>query len=364
MVRTQAPLVERMTLVWHDWFATSKSGVPQRLMLRQNALLRRHALGNFEQLALDITQATRRCCCGSTARRTTAWDVNENYARELQELFCLGAGRGYSERDVRQLARALTGFRNDWTDAGPTRFRYDAQVPRPEREAHLRQARQVTAGRRACGWSRATAATPSSWSRSSGATSSRPSRARRRSKALAQLYVAQRPRGPPAAGGDPRATPTSTTRGKRMVKPPVVQAAGMLRAVGRGIDTQRLGVAVRERRPVPVHAAQRLRLGRHALAGHRHLPRALADGPARSASRRGSIPRRATDVPADPGRAGRAAPSAFWGSPGAVRARARRARALRRRHAGRRRRALEARRATPCWRSTRCGCSSPPPPTT
>ena len=56
MVRTQAPLVERMTLVWHDWFATSKAGVPQKLMLRQNALLRRHALGNFEQLALDITR--------------------------------------------------------------------------------------------------------------------------------------------------------------------------------------------------------------------------------------------------------------------------------------------------------------------
>ena len=59
------------------------------------------------------------------------WDVNENYARELQELFCLGAGRGYSERDVRQLARALTGFRNDWTDSGPTRFRYDKKSHDP-----------------------------------------------------------------------------------------------------------------------------------------------------------------------------------------------------------------------------------------
>src|ERR687885_1341571 len=55
MVRTQAPLVERMTLVWHDWFATSKGGVPQGLLLRQNALLRRHALGSFEALALAIT---------------------------------------------------------------------------------------------------------------------------------------------------------------------------------------------------------------------------------------------------------------------------------------------------------------------
>ena len=56
MVRTQAPLVERMTLVWHDWFATSKAGVPQELMLRQNALLRRHALGQLRALALDITK--------------------------------------------------------------------------------------------------------------------------------------------------------------------------------------------------------------------------------------------------------------------------------------------------------------------
>ena len=47
MVRTKAPLVERMTLVWHDWFATSKAGVDGSWMLRQNALLRDQALGNF-----------------------------------------------------------------------------------------------------------------------------------------------------------------------------------------------------------------------------------------------------------------------------------------------------------------------------
>src|ERR671914_370018 len=57
MVRSRAPLVERMTLVWHDWFATSKSGGPtQALMLRQNALLRRHALGSFDRLARDVTR--------------------------------------------------------------------------------------------------------------------------------------------------------------------------------------------------------------------------------------------------------------------------------------------------------------------
>ena len=136
---------------------------------------------------------------------------------------------------------------------------------------------------------------------------------------------------------------------KRMVKPPVVQAAGMLRAVGRGIDTDGLGVAVRRRRPVPLPAAQRLRLGRHPLAGHRDVPRPLADGPAHlrarpARSRRGR--RRARR----PRRAGRRARSRFWGSPAHLRPGARRPGALRRRHAGRRRPSAGRRRSTPCWR--------------
>src|SRR3954451_3453210 len=114
MVRTESPLVERMTLVWHDWFATSKEGGPgPGLMLGQNARLPRHALGSFEQLALDITRdpAMLVWLNGTSNNR---WDPTENYAPERQELFCLGAGRGYGERDVRELARALTGFRADW----------------------------------------------------------------------------------------------------------------------------------------------------------------------------------------------------------------------------------------------------------
>ena len=46
-----------MTLVWHDWFATSDDGVgSQKLMLNQNELFRRHALGSFDQLLLDVTK--------------------------------------------------------------------------------------------------------------------------------------------------------------------------------------------------------------------------------------------------------------------------------------------------------------------
>ena len=53
MIRTNRPLTERMTLVWHDWFATSNDGVgSQRLMLNQNQLLREHNLGSFQELLL------------------------------------------------------------------------------------------------------------------------------------------------------------------------------------------------------------------------------------------------------------------------------------------------------------------------
>ena len=54
---------------------------------------------------------------------------NENYGREMMELFTLGAGRGYGEADVRQQARALTGFVNDWKRGrGDVNFRLR---PRP-----------------------------------------------------------------------------------------------------------------------------------------------------------------------------------------------------------------------------------------
>ena len=118
MVRTSRPLVERMTLVWHDWFATSLAGVgSQKLMLNQNKLLRRLALGSFDTMLREITSDPAMLLWLS-GTENTKWSPNENYARELMELFTLGAGRGYTERDVREQARALTGFGNDW-DAAP-----------------------------------------------------------------------------------------------------------------------------------------------------------------------------------------------------------------------------------------------------
>jgi uncharacterized protein (DUF1800 family) len=128
MVRTNRPLVERMTLIWHDWFATSNSGVgSQTLMLRQNRLFRRYSLGSFEHLLLAVTRdpAMLLWLNGTDNRKGSP---NENYARELMELFTLGAGRGYTERDVREQARALTGFENDWKrGVGPTNFHFERE---------------------------------------------------------------------------------------------------------------------------------------------------------------------------------------------------------------------------------------------
>ncbi len=113
MVRSNRPLVEKMTLFWHDHFATSEQDTP--LMLAQNRLFRSHALGSFRALLRGVTRDPAMQLFLSLADSTKE-HPNENYARELMELFTLG--KGYSERDVREAARALTGFRARWSDKG------------------------------------------------------------------------------------------------------------------------------------------------------------------------------------------------------------------------------------------------------
>jgi uncharacterized protein (DUF1800 family) len=125
MVRSDQPLVERMTLVWHDWFANSRDKVASaRMMLAQNAIFREHALGSFEELLHDITHDPAMLVF-LDGIENAVWSPNENYAREVMELFTLGAGRGaYTEDDVRELARAFTGYAADWVDSmGLVNFR-------------------------------------------------------------------------------------------------------------------------------------------------------------------------------------------------------------------------------------------------
>ncbi len=122
MVRSTHPLEERMTLFWHDHFATADQDTP--LMLRQNRMLRRHALGAFPVLLREVTRDPAMLGFLSLSDSDPK-APNENYARELMELFTLGSG--YAEHDIRQAARALTGFRTLWHDSGPSTFVYDPE---------------------------------------------------------------------------------------------------------------------------------------------------------------------------------------------------------------------------------------------
>lgn len=108
MIFTGHPLRERMTLFWHNHFATSQAKVQNTtLMQRQNDLFRTHALGDFGTLlAAAGKDPALRIWLDATANRKA--HPNENFAREVMELFTLGRGR-YTERDVREAARAFTG---------------------------------------------------------------------------------------------------------------------------------------------------------------------------------------------------------------------------------------------------------------
>lgn len=109
MLVTSSPFTERMTLVWHNHFVSSLQKVrPTRLIYRQNLLLRRHALGNFADMLHAIARDPAMIVYLDSAsnRRGTP---NENFARELMELFTLGEGH-YTEQDVKEAARAFTGF--------------------------------------------------------------------------------------------------------------------------------------------------------------------------------------------------------------------------------------------------------------
>jgi hypothetical protein len=103
------PFQERIALFWHNHFATSTGKVRQaNLVSRQVDLFRRMGLGNFRELVLAVTKdpAMLLWLDGNKNKRGRP---NENYAREVMELFTLGIGN-YTEKDVQELARAFTGW--------------------------------------------------------------------------------------------------------------------------------------------------------------------------------------------------------------------------------------------------------------
>lgn len=113
MVATPTPLGERMVLFWHNHFTSSLQKVKSpELMYRQNAVFRRHGLGNFAVMLFEIAKDPAMLVY-LDGRQNRAGQPNENFARELLELFTLGEGKGYGEADVREAARAFTGWTID-----------------------------------------------------------------------------------------------------------------------------------------------------------------------------------------------------------------------------------------------------------
>jgi len=112
MVATPSPLTERMTLFWHNHFVSAQPKVRwAQLMYQQNALLRRHALGRFDVLLHEVARDPAMLVYLDTAQNRRG-APNENFAREVMELFTLGEGR-YGEADVKEAARAFTGWSFD-----------------------------------------------------------------------------------------------------------------------------------------------------------------------------------------------------------------------------------------------------------
>ena len=132
MVAVQQPIHEKLTLLWHNHFATSAEKVRVAAhMAAQNQKLRTLSLGDFRTLAYAmLTDAAM--LRWLDAQTNTAKAPNENLAREFMELFTLGHGNGYTEDDVREGARALTG----WVirpGGDPTMVRHNATTTRPRR---------------------------------------------------------------------------------------------------------------------------------------------------------------------------------------------------------------------------------------
>jgi len=114
MMTSPAPLLEKMTLFWHSHFATSIQKVKDAYwMWAQNNTLRQNALGNFGALVKKISRDPAMMIY-LDLQQSRREHPNENWARELMELFTVGIGN-YTEQDIREAARAFTGYRIDMT---------------------------------------------------------------------------------------------------------------------------------------------------------------------------------------------------------------------------------------------------------
>lgn len=231
MVRSNQPGVERMTLIWHDWFATADVGAA-KLNIAQNKLFRKRAYGHFDDLLFEVTVDPAMLIWLSGTSNTKS-SPNENYARELMELFTLGADASYSENDVREQARALTGWTYDWRN-GYTDFHFEPEYHDGGRKKIFGKTGNF------------------GWKDSCRLCLKHPDHAEFFVRKLWSYFVPTRPSKKTLAGlrslykqGGYATRPVveailthpALYEGPRMIKPPIVQIAGMLRARRAGVTT-------------------------------------------------------------------------------------------------------------------------------
>ena len=122
MLTTRTPLREKLTLFWHGHFATSYHKVEDLFLMHQQCeTLRRLAWGNFRDLVTAVSRDPAMLVY-LDGESSTKENPNENFARELMELFTLGVGN-YTEKDVREAARAFTGWHRD-----NTKFKFNGEA--------------------------------------------------------------------------------------------------------------------------------------------------------------------------------------------------------------------------------------------
>ena len=125
MLQTDSPFTERLVLFWHNHFVSEAKKVKfGQMVYQQNAAFRHFALGNFADLLRDISTGPAMLWY-LDGQKNRKGKPNENFAREVLELFTLGEGQGYTEFDIREAARAFTG----WTVVPTTgKFRFNFGV--------------------------------------------------------------------------------------------------------------------------------------------------------------------------------------------------------------------------------------------
>lgn len=236
MVRSDQPLVERMALVFHDWFATSEGGVSKaQQMMDQSNLFRADCFGSFLDLFQGVTIDPAMLQWLNNDENVKG-APNENYAREMMELFSLGADRGaYTEDDIREQARSLTGWTYEWSaELGSHNFHFDPRRHDSGTKTVYGQSGNWT-WEDACRLCVENPFHPSFFVEKlwSYFVATEPSEATR--ERLIATYTSSGLQIRPVL--EEILLSPDFYEGPPMVKPPVVHLASMLRAIGRYIDT-------------------------------------------------------------------------------------------------------------------------------